>query len=61
MVGIAQIKAGNPFLFEFVGAEADSRHVFVWLALDPNAGSDLRAAAGPFWSCLQVRLFQCVR
>ena len=25
-VGIAQIEAGNPLLFEFVGADADSRH-----------------------------------
>src|SRR6516162_4718024 len=27
MIGIAQIEAGNPFLFEFVGAEAEPRHL----------------------------------
>src|SRR6516164_10534730 len=51
MVRIAQIEAGNPFLFEFVGAETDSRHAAGGLALDRNAGSDLRAATAPFWSC----------
>jgi hypothetical protein len=47
MVGIAQIEAGNPFLFEFEGAEADSRRAVGGFALDRNAGSDLRAAASP--------------
>src|SRR6516164_7301055 len=60
MIGIAQIEAGNPFLFEFVGAEAESRPAVCGLALDRNAGSDLRAAAAPFWSCLQVPPLQCV-
>src|SRR6516162_3244878 len=40
MVGIAKIEAGNPLLFEFVGAEVDSRHAAGGLALDRNAGRD---------------------
>jgi hypothetical protein len=58
VVGIAQIEAGNPFLSQFVGAEADSRHAAGGLALDRNAGSDLRAAARFGRAILQLSMRQ---